>query len=138
MKRYKSTVRYASEVTGVNFEKWLVWGAIGAAVYFVVWPAVKGALALKQGVDMAIDTARDALSSGLYRLFGPEDKTSSTYYTVLFPDGNYKTVPAGAVGSDGVFFNKNLSPLNPGDGKKYRLVIDKRQTTGRNKSAFPV
>jgi hypothetical protein len=129
MSRAHSTVRYASRVTGVDFEKYLVWGGIAAAIYFVVWPVLKSAIAVKGAVDAGINTARDALSSGLYRVFGPEEKFGPELtYTVRFPDGNHSLDPA-IVAADGTFSR---------NGKRYRLLIDKRIVSGINKTAFPL
>lgn len=130
----KSTVRYASSVTGVNFEKYLVWGAIGAGVYFVAWPALKGLFTLKAGVDAVIDTSRDALASGLYAIWGPAIDLHPIDHLVTFPNGQRHAVPAGVVKSDGTFINKNLSSNYAGDGRAYRILRDKAGAY----SAFPV
>ena len=129
MSRVSSTVRYASRVTGVDFEKYLVWGGIAAAIYFVVWPVLKTAISVKGAVDAGITTARDALASGLYRVFGTaENFGSDIYYTVKFPDGNHALDPS-IVSSDGTFTRA---------GKRYRLLIDTRVVSGNNKTAFPL
>lgn len=142
----KSAVRYASNTTGVNLEKYLVWGAILAGGYFIVWPALQAAFAVKKAAGAVIDTAaaaietsRDALSSGLYAIFGPNLKYDPVSYTVRFPDGKSHSVPSRSVKSDGTFVNKNLSPTYSGDGRAYRIVIDKRVPAGQtNKTAFPL
>jgi hypothetical protein len=129
MSRAHSTVRYASRVTGVDFEKYLVWGGIAAAIYFVVWPVLKTAISVKGAVDAGITTARDALASGLYRVFGPEENFGGElFYTVRFPDGNH-AIDAAIVTPDATF---------SWNGKRYRLLIDKRTVSGINKTAFPL
>jgi len=129
MSRAHSTVRYASRVTGVPFEKYLVWGGIAAAIYFVVWPVLKTAISVKGAVDAGITTARDALASGLYRVFGPEEKFGSDRNSIItFPDGKRHSIPAEAISSDGVFVNRWASDGSPysyaGDGKTYRVLIN--------------
>lgn len=131
-------VAYASRVTGVNFEKILVWGGVALAVYFVVWPALSTLFLIKDAAGAAIQTSRDALASGLYAVFGPTLKNESLFYSVRFPDGQIHSVPSMAVASDGSFTNANLTPSYAGDGKRYRMLIDTRVKSGNNKTALPL
>lgn len=129
MSRAHSSVRYASRVTGVDFERYLVWGAVAAAVYFVVWPVLKTAISIKGAVSDTMDSAQNALASGLYRVFGPEEKFGSDRNSIVtFPDGKRHSIPAEAISSTGIFVNKWASDGSPysyaGDGKTYRVLIN--------------
>lgn len=136
MKRYTQTVRYASRHTGVNFEKILTWGAIGVGVYLAL--EAFGLLKSAAGaVVTGYTSARDAVASGLYTWFGPEEKFGSNVdYIVRFPDGKFHAVPESAVSDQGVFRNSNLSMNYSGDGGTYQLVVQK--TNRGNKVAFPL
>lgn len=83
----------------------------------------------------ALTSAGEAIGSGLYDFFHPNQVGETTFYVVTFPDGSRHSVPASAVDSSGVFLNKNLSPTYAGDGKRYRIVVSKIDGT---RSAFPV
>lgn len=83
-------------------------------------------------------TAGEAIGSGLFDLFHPDQVGEMLFYKVRFPDGQFHSVPSRAVRPDGTFLNRNLAPNYAGDGKVYRLLIDKRITVGENKTALPV
>lgn len=136
MSKAGNAVRYASRTTGVNFEKWLTWGAIGVGLYlaletFGLLKSVAG------GAATAYNSARDAVASGLYDWFGPaEEFGDDFFYTVKFPDGQFHAVPASFVSAQGVFRNSNLSPNYSGDGRTYQIVVQK--TNRGNKIAVPL
>lgn len=131
VRRARSAVGYASRATGVDFEKYLVWGGIAAAIYFVVWPVLKTAISVKGAVDAGITSASNALASGLYKLFGPEEKFAGMTYNTLFPDGSHHMVPEERVSSSGIFVNSNLSPNYKGDGNTYRMLVRATNTPGQ-------
>ena len=55
-------------------------------------------------VDATYSSARDAVASGLFALFGPEDKSGpNLFYTVTFPDGARHAVGADRVDAQGIF-----------------------------------
>lgn len=83
-------------------------------------------------------TAGEALGSGLFDLFHPDPVGERLYYNVLFPDGQRHSVPSRAVANDATFVNRNLSPNYPGDGRKYKIIVDKTKARGVNKTAYPV
>lgn len=59
-----------------------------------------------QAVATAYTSTVDALSSGLYSLFGPDDAKAlgaMDYLIVAFPDGQKHAVPANTVTSTGLF-----------------------------------
>lgn len=120
MSRYLSTVRYASRTTGVNFEKILTWGAIGAGLYL----ALK-VVGLIQSAGSVLTTTGSAIGTGLYDFFHPDTFGESLYYNVMFPDGQRHAVPSRSVNSDGLFRNSNLSPQYAGDGRMYRILVRK-------------
>lgn len=82
--------------------------------------------------------AGEALGSGLFDLFHPDPVGETLFYTVLFPDGQRHAVPSRAVANDATFVNRNLSPNYPGDGRKYKIIVDKTKASGVNKTAYPV
>jgi hypothetical protein len=122
--KYLSTVRYAGAQTGVNFEKILTWGAIFGGL-FLAYKVYSGVKAVTDAAGNAINTVGSAIGSGLFRMFGPEDRTDSTYYMPVFPDGKSHAVPASRVNAAGRFTNSNLTPNYPGDGRLYQLVLRK-------------
>lgn len=87
---------------------WLTLAAVAVGGYFL-YRAIKGvggvASAAADAVAGGYNSAVDALSSGLFRLFGPQDLSSdnTTYYTVGFPDGSKHAISADRVNSDGTF-----------------------------------
>lgn len=138
MSRTRSVIDYASRSTGVNFDKWLTWAAIAGALYlgYKTYSAVS---AVTGAVGAGVKTARDALASGLYRVFGPTETFNDDYILARFPDGKNHAIPTSRIDpATQTFVNHGLSPSYPGDGKTYKLLVDKRQTTGVNKTAFPL
>lgn len=69
--------------------------------------AIGGAAgAIGGAVSTAYSTTTDALGSGLYKIFGPDDAKalgSMTYFMVNFPDGLRHAVPANTVNASGLF-----------------------------------
>jgi len=63
MSKALSAVRYASSTTGVNFEKWLTWAAIGGVAY-VVYKVVHGANEAGDAVAKTIADAYVAATAG--------------------------------------------------------------------------
>lgn len=125
MSRYLKTVRYASRTTGVNFEKILTWGAIGAGLYItlqILGFLKKGGEAAGAAYDAAVNATSDALTT----VFGPADKWSAmgVGYTVKFPNGQSHFVQSNAVSpSTGIFTNSWPDAVSyKGDGMRYRLM----------------
>lgn len=121
--RYTSAVRYASRQTGFNFEKWLVWGALGAGAYLLykVWSGVSA-------VGTALTSTGAAIGSGLYDYLNADEirrLTFEAHHIVRFPDGKLHAVSSNVVNNAGIFKNLNLAPNYPGDGKTYRLMTEK-------------
>lgn len=88
--------------------------ALGGYVIYQIVQGVKAtgaavgaaASAVGRGVQTAYTTTTDALGSGLYSLFGPDDAKalgSMTYLMVNFPDGLRHSVPANTVNASGLF-----------------------------------
>lgn len=129
MSKAGSVVRYASRTTGVNFEKILTWGAIGVGLYLAL--ETFGLLkSVASAGATAYTSARDAVASGLYNWFGPEEKFGdNTFFTVTFPNGQRHSIPKSSVSNQGVFRNQFTSDGSPysyaGDGKTYQLVVEK-------------
>lgn len=130
MKKYLthagSAVRYASRTTGVDFEKWLTWAAIGGLAYlgykaFSVASAVKGALT----------STGEAIGSGLFELIHGDDvrRALAPNLIVRFPNDELHQVPSVAVDSSGRFVNRNLAPSYSGDGRTYQLLKAKTPFT---------
>jgi len=118
--RYTQTVRYASRHTGVNFEKWLTWGAIGVGAYFIFKLVSFGSAAAK-----VLTTTGEAVGSGLYDFFHRDPLGETTYYLVRFPDGSRHSVASRSVDNSGLFKNTGDGRQYAGDGELYRLVIEK-------------
>jgi hypothetical protein len=76
-----------------------VFGAVSATVH----AAGDAAVAVGKGVSTAYTATVNAVGSGLYTLFGPEDIGSSTYFLVNFPNGSRHAVPGKMVSSAGLF-----------------------------------
>jgi hypothetical protein len=112
------TVRYASRQTGVDFEKWLTWGAVGVVGYL----ALQAIGLVKSGVDAvsaakgALNTAGGAIGRTVYDWFHPNQIGESVFYIVRFPDGFFHSVPSLSVDGQGVFKHKI-------DGKAYRIAV---------------
>ena len=117
MSRAGKVIRYASGATGVDFEKWLTWGAIGAGLY-LAWKTYSG---LSAAADVLANTG-SAIGSGLYDFFHPDAVGETLFYTVNFPDGSRHSVPSSVVAGDGWFRNAHLTPNYAGDGRTYRIV----------------
>ncbi len=63
MNKALSAVRYASGTTGVNFEKWLTWAAIGGVAY-LAYKTVSAAGAARDAVASSIANAYVAATAG--------------------------------------------------------------------------
>ena len=103
MNRALSTVRYASETTGVNFEKWLTWAAI-AGVAYVGFKVYKGATAARDAVADTIANAYVAATAG---------PAVEVLGRVVLPDGQRVPLNSLAVKSDFTFVYQ---------GKRYRVT----------------
>lgn len=90
------------------------------------------------GVSRVFTTAGEAIGSGLFDLFHPDQVGEMLFYKAKFPDGKFHAIPSRAVNADGIFLNRNLAPNYAGDGRKYRLLVDKSISVGENKTAVPV
>lgn len=82
----------------------------------------------------ALTTAGEAIGSGLFDFFHPDQLGETTFYIVTFPDGVKHSVPSRSVDANGLFTNKNLAPNYAGDGKRYRILV----ATNGTRTAFPV
>lgn len=131
MSRTVASARYASSVTGFNFEKVMVWGVVVVGGY-----AVFKTLSAINTVKGALNSVGSAIGSGLYEFFNGDTAGEALFYSVYFPDGSRHAVPSKAVSKNGTFKNLNLSPSYRGDGKTYRIVQSKSDKT--RKHAIPV
>lgn len=113
-------VRYASRTTGVNFEKYLTWAAIGGIGYLVL-----KTIGLFKSASDVLTSAGSAAGGAVYEWLHPNAVGETIFYTARFPDGSFHTVPSLSVASDGTFTNKGSPPLYVGDGKVYRLAVSK-------------
>jgi hypothetical protein len=104
----------------------------GVALY-----AVNQLTGIGKNIAGGFRNAGEALGSKLFDLFHPNPVGETLYYTVEFPDGRRHSIPSGTVNADGVFTWVGNS-VQQGDGRRYRLLIDKRITSGVNKKAFPL
>lgn len=103
MNRALSAVRYASGTTGVNFEKWLTWAAIGGVAYF--------AYSIYRGATEARDKAAEAIANGYVALTaGPAIEVLGR---VVLPDGQRVPLNGLAVKSDFTFTYQ---------GKRFKLT----------------
>lgn len=86
-----------------------------------------GAYALYTTLNAArkgLTTVGDAIGSGLYDFFHPNEMGETKFFLVTFPDGQRHSIPASYIDASGIFVNKP-DPNNPtykGDGKTYRIV----------------
>lgn len=129
MSRALRTVQYASRTTGVDFEKWLTWAAIGGVAYLLY----KTISTVRAAGEVLTNTG-SAIGEKVFDLFNKAYEPG-TSYTVRFPDGKNHAVPANVVSQTGEFVNRNLAPTYPGDGKRYRIMIDSSVKSGVNKRA---
>lgn len=111
-------------------DTWVTLGVVGVGGYLLYQLLSKA----KDQFTGAYDSARDAVASGLYALFGPAldpMAAETTFYTVRFPDGQSHTVPRFMVDANGRFFGpqKNLS-IPAGN---WQLLIDR---SGRKYAAL--
>lgn len=113
----RRAVGYASRKTGVDFEKYLVWGAIIGVGYIVL-----KTLGLISSAKEALTETGGAIGRSVYDWFHPDTVGEKINYTVKFPDGSFHTVGSLTVGNDGTFTNKGAPPFYVGDGKVYRLA----------------
>lgn len=109
---------------------WLLLALFAGGAYYLYRTAT--------GVSRALTSAGEAIGSGLFDLFHPDQVGETLFYKAKFPDGKFHSVPSRAVNADGIFLNKNLAPNYPGDGRKYRLLVDRSITVGENKTAVPL
>src|SRR6516165_2851588 len=87
-------------------------GGMGLVLY-IAYNLIKGVKATVAGVGAvgkaaanAYTSAVNAVSSGLYTLFGPDDAAAlgdSTYLLVSFPDGSRYAIGASQINPDGLF-----------------------------------
>lgn len=115
-----SAVRYASRTTGVDFEKWLTWGAIGGIAYLLIKGFQFGA-AVKSGLN----SAGEAIGSGLFEFVHGNDVKNALApnLIVYFPnEGKMHQVPQVKLDNNAGFVNANLAPQYAGDGKAYQIV----------------
>lgn len=130
MKKYLthagSAVRYASRTTGVDFEKWLTWGAIAGLAY-VGYKIYSGVAAVKG----ALTSTGEAIGSGLFEWVHGDDvrRALAPNLVVRFQDDQLHQVPSVAVDSSGRFVNRNLAPSYAGDGRTYQLLRAKTPFT---------
>jgi len=124
MGRAYKAVRYASSTTGVNFEKILTWGAIGAGLYLALQ-----VVGLIKGAGSVLTDTGSAIGSGLYDLFHRDPLGETTFYVVTFPDGVNHSIPSRAIDNSGLFKNTGNGVNYAGDGRDYRVMI--RKTDGR-------
>lgn len=100
-----------------------VLGALAGGVYLVT-QALGGA---RKGYDAAVNATSDAL----WAVFGPSDESwNTTNYLAWFPDGKLHQVTSNKVGKDGTFINTGDGYNYKGDGKRYRLLVDKKGNAG--------
>lgn len=76
-----------------------------------------------------LTTVGEKIGSGLYEFFNPDPLRDQLFLAVRFPDGSARSVSADLVDQNGFFTFT--------DGKRYRILIDKRVTSGINKTAVP-
>lgn len=130
MTRAREVIRYASGTTGVNFEKWLTWGAIGALAY-ILYKALNVAGAAKE----ALASAGSAIGTGLYDVLHPNEIGETFFYTVTFPDATRRSIPSKVVSAQGIFRNDDSVydkySRYKGDGKVYRIMVLKSDRTKR-------
>ena len=99
---------------GINIERVAIAGAIIVGGYVLLQAlgflkkaattAGQAAQTVVQAAEFAYTSARDALSSGFYSLFGPDENFGpDTYYTVNFPDGSRHAIGADQVSANGQF-----------------------------------
>jgi hypothetical protein len=108
----------------------LVWGMVivgGLVAYKLFDWGKKGVAALNE--------FGEAAGGAVYEFFHPDTVGEMLFYTVKFPDGQFHAVPSRSVDSSGIFTNSNLSPFYAGDGKRYRIMVDKKAATAANKIA---
>jgi len=114
----------------MKLEKLLPWAAVIAGAF-----VISKLFNIGKGASEVLTATGEAIGGKLYELFNPATEGETLFYTVKFPDGTFHAVASSFVDADGFFVNKNLAPQNPGDGKRYRIVIDKGATVGANKIA---
>ncbi len=98
MNRALTTVRYASGATGVNFEKWLTWAAIGGLAY-LGYKAFKGA---EGAVDAVGKTVADAYVAATA---GPKIEVLAR---VVLPNGQRVPINDLILKSDATFTYQNV------------------------------
>jgi hypothetical protein len=106
-------------------EKLLLWGGVIAGALIV-----SKILNVGKAAGEVLTATGSKIGETLYDLFHPSSEGETTFFIVKFPDAQFHSVPASYVDEDGFFVNMNLAPNYAGDGKKYRIVIDKNATPG--------
>jgi len=118
----------------LNLNTVVVAGAVIAAsyvIYQIFSTAQKGFSTVQSAAGAVVDaagnaytSARDAVASGLYALFGPEDRSGpNTYYTITFPDGLRHAIGADVVDANGNFTWTGF-PVGSSAPVKLRIVKD--------------
>lgn len=108
--------------TGANGDNKFVWGAAALLAVALVYSLKQS----KKFIDNALQSPRDALASGLYRLFGPDEEFGdSLYYTIGFPDGSRHAIPSSSVQKNATFQYQNMwyQMLMGKDGKRYAAFV---------------
>lgn len=97
--------------------------ALAAAAVYLVYKATRVA----EGTVKAIGSAQEAITSGLYSLFGPDEREFGDwlYFTVSFPDGQKHAIGRSLVDNTGKFQYQNVW---------YRILDDAQGTH----HAFPL
>ena len=104
----------------MNVEKILPWAVAGGALVLV-----GKALSVGAAVKNALTNVGSAIGTGLYDYLHPNELGDTVFAILIFPDGLKHSVPASRISSSGTFVAKNLSPQYPGDGRTYRVLVDK-------------
>lgn len=110
-----------------------MWGAVLGGL-FLAYKVVSGVVTVAGAGAKALTSTGEAIGSGLYDMFHKDPVGDATYYIVQFPDGQRHQVPSRSVDSSGLFKNSGDGYVYQGDGRTYRLVVER--ATG-NKVAVP-
>ena len=109
-----------AEVDPVNVEKLIPWIVAGGALV-----VVGKVLTIGASVKGALTSVGSAIGTGLYDYLHPNELGETVFAILIFPDGQKHSVPASKISASGTFVAKNLSPQYPGDGRTYRVLVDK-------------
>jgi len=111
-----------------SLQKTLVWGAVILGGGFLLYKLITPLLNAGKATVQALNTAGDAIGSGLYDLFNPPVDMAVTFYAVTFPNGKKHAIDARIVFQDGTF----TAPGNVGMpyiGQTMQLVTSKSDGT---------